>query len=398
MKLLCAGGGSGGHVYPALAILERLEALCADRAERLDTFWLGGTGDLARQLVAGAGIRYRAVATGPLRDRGPGRRILSLAQVCLGTLQACLHVLRFKPDACLATGGNAAAPGALAARILGIPLILLLPDSAPGITARWLGRLARTVLVTTTSAAECFPHNSLLCGYPVRGDLLAAMNNPAASRRSLLAAMDMPADEPGEPLLVVMGGSQGARSLNQAILHHLPALLQEALVLLVTGHAEFDAVAEAVRRMGLASELRGKLAVRPYLDREAPQALAAADVAVMRAGASILGELPASRTPAVLVPLPIAGGHQWSNARALEQAGACLVTEDATVRDQLPTLLLPLLRDADRRTTMANRMATLDRSNAAETAAAAIASVSKHSVCANGRPEPETDRPKPQLP
>ena len=145
MKLLCAGGGSGGHVYPALAILERLEALCTDRAEPLDTFWLGGTGDLARQLVAGAGIRYRAVATGPLRDRGPGRRILSFAQVCLGTLQACLHVLRFQPDACLATGGNAAAPGALAARMLGIPLILLLPDSAPGITARWLGRLARTV-------------------------------------------------------------------------------------------------------------------------------------------------------------------------------------------------------------------------------------------------------------
>ena len=398
MKLLCAGGGSGGHIYPALAILERLEALCVDRTERLDTLWLGGTGDLARQLVADAGIRYRAVATGPLLDRGPGRRILSLAQVCLGTLQACLHVLRFKPDACLATGGNAAAPGALAARILGIPLILLLPDSAPGITARWLGRLARTVLVTTTSAAKYFPDNSLLCGYPVRGDLLAAMNNPDASRRSLLTAMDMPAGASGDPLLVVMGGSQGARSLNQAILHHLPALLQEALVLLVTGHAEFDAVAAAVRRMELAAELREKLVVRPYLDREAPQALAAADVAVMRAGASILGELPASRTPAVLVPLPIAGGHQWSNARALEQAGACLVTEDATVRDRLPTLLLPLLRDADQRTTMAARMAALGRSNAAETAAMAIASLSMHTVCANGHPESGTDRPKPQLP
>lgn len=387
MKLLCSGGGSGGHVYPALAILERLETHCAARADRLDTLWLGSAGDLARQLVEGAGIHYRVVATGPWLDRGLWRRLLSLAQVGLGTLHACLHILRFRPDACLATGGNAAAPGALAARILGIPLVLLLPDSAPGITARWLGRLARTVLVTTAGAAECFPGNSLLCGYPVRRDLWDAMDDPAASRRSLLAAMNLPS---GGPLVVVMGGSQGARSLNQAILHHLPALLEEASVLLVTGHAEFESAAGAVQRMGLPPALRGKLAIRPYLDREAPLALAAADVAVMRAGASVLGELPASRTPAVLVPLPIAGGHQWSNARALEQAGACLVTEDATVRERLPTHLLPLLRDADQREAMAARMAALSRSNAAETAATAIASLSGPTGFDAGPPEPET--------
>lgn len=377
MKILCAGGGSGGHVYPALAILDSLRQACRAQHTGLEALWLGRRRGLSQRLVEAAGVPYRNVASGQIKAVNPLIQGLSLARLAIGTLQALGIVRRFRPDVCLATGGHAAAPGALAAYLLGVPLLFFQLDARPGLTVRWLGRLARTVLVTR-AAPRAADRKVQVIGYPVRAALLEAMRDRARARRELMAAVGWSfpdcADAAGAPLplLVVMGGSQGARSINRAVLGHLPALLPHCCLLHVTGPGEYAASCRFAAARPLAARLRPRLVMTPYLHGEFAPALAAADAAVLRAGASVLGEVPASLTPAVLVPLPRAGGHQRANAQALADQGACLVVEDADLATHLIPALQRLLTQPALRQQLERRLQTLARLDGAQRGAQAI--------------------------
>lgn len=379
MKILCTGGGTGGHIYPALSILDKVRELCQQQNRALEILWIGRRQALTQQLVTRAGIPYRRVTSGQLKAVNPLIQCLSVVRLGVGVLQALWIVLRYRPDICLATGGNAAAPSALACALLRVPLLVFLPDAEPGLTTRWLGRVAQQVLITTEAAAAHFPGNAVLTGYPVRSDLLNAAQGPAQARARIQARMNLnPGSGDPLPLLLVMGGSQGAQAINRTIQDLLPGLLAQCLVLHVTGERDFAACQDRWQAMNLPPALASRYALRAYLHTELADAFVAADVAVLRAGASVLGEVPASETPAILIPLPGSGGHQWANAQALAAHQAChVVAEERLAIDLLPTLT-ELLTRTDMRHQIRAQLRPLARPQAAAKAAQLMLALAGH--------------------
>jgi UDP-N-acetylglucosamine--N-acetylmuramyl-(pentapeptide) pyrophosphoryl-undecaprenol N-acetylglucosamine transferase len=233
-------------------------------------------------------------------------------------------------------------------------MLVFLPDLVPGLAIRLTARLATTVAVSFPEAGDYFPGKAVVTGYPVRPEL------PAADRTSALQAFDLQ-DEP--PVLLVFGGSRGSRSINRALVSALPELLQHCQVIHISGQADWPWVAErsAVSQIPFGERYHPF----PYLNEEMVQALAAAELAVARAGASVLGEFPAVGLPSVLVPYPHAGQHQQVNADYMAQRGAAVIINDEELPTRLAPTILDLLRSRDRLAAMSQAARDLARPDAA---------------------------------
>jgi UDP-N-acetylglucosamine--N-acetylmuramyl-(pentapeptide) pyrophosphoryl-undecaprenol N-acetylglucosamine transferase len=319
-------------------------------------FYLGETGGIEETLAGQAGIPFGAVPTGQIRGRAPwvvarnGLRMAKGAQECGARLRD------YRPDAVFITGGYVAAPLAWAAWRARVPLLIYLPDLTPGLAIRWTSRLATKVAVSFQEVTGYFPGKAVVTGYPVRPELLT-MDRTAA--RQALGV-----EETGLPVLLVFGGSRGAHSINQALIGALPALLARWSVIHVSGTLDWPWVAESAT--GLPAELRSHYHPYPYLHDEMIQALAAADLAVARAGASTLGEFPARELPSILVPYPYAGQHQHANADYLAQRGAARIIEDDALNSSLVLAVLEMLDTPGYLDRMAQAAASLARPDAAQ--------------------------------
>ncbi|HEY3112004.1 MAG TPA: UDP-N-acetylglucosamine--N-acetylmuramyl-(pentapeptide) pyrophosphoryl-undecaprenol N-acetylglucosamine transferase [Chloroflexota bacterium] len=356
-RLILAGGGTGGHVYPALAVLEQVEG---------ERRWVGSLGGREEPLVRRAGIEFVGVPTGAVLGRGP----LALTSSALRNLQgigAARRAIRaFRPDVVFATGGYVSVPVVAAAWTLGLPTALFLPDVKPGLAVAALSRIVDRVACTAEETRRYLPPDKVVpTGYPVRPDL-RAWGDRARAR----ATLGLPADE---PVLFVVGGSTGARSINRALVAALPRLLARALVIHMAGSHGIEEARRA--QAGLDGQQRARYRVFEYLHDEYGPAMAAADLMVGRAGASVLGELPAFGLPAVLVPGRFAGGHQRHNADRLVAAGAAVRLDDDQMQQEgtLATTVLSLLDDPSRRRAMAAAARAIDRPDAAERIAALLA-------------------------
>jgi UDP-N-acetylglucosamine--N-acetylmuramyl-(pentapeptide) pyrophosphoryl-undecaprenol N-acetylglucosamine transferase len=336
MRLALSGGGTGGHVYPALSIAAVLRQLLQAN-EPLDVLYVGSASRAEREIIEHSGIEMRSVQAAPMRGRMPWEMAANAVKIGAGVAQASGLLRDFKPQAVLSTGGYVSVPVALAARAARIPLAVYLPDLYPGWAVRATAPLAQRVAVTAVESLRRLPGaKSVVTGYPVRADFWEA--NRAGGRESL--GLD-----PKEKVLFVSGASQGAHSINQAIVAELPALLELCEVVHVSGQADEPWLAEI--HHGLQDKLRPRYHLFGYLHEDTPWAMAAADLAICRSGASVLGELPAVGLPAVLVPYPYAGGHQRINARYLERNGAAVVLDDDDLDAILP-LAGELLHDEKR--------------------------------------------------
>jgi len=358
--VVLAGGGTGGHIYPALAVAQALR-----RDAAVEMLYIGVRGRLDEQIVASAGLPFAAVSAGPLRVGSPWRALRSLASLALGAAQAWRLLGRFRPDAVFATGGYASVPVGVAARARRRPLVVYLPDVHPGWAVRLLARLATRLVTTTDRAlAELPAGKAEAVGYPVRDAFWSATRDGAR------ATLGLPQDE---KVLLVSGASQGARRLNLAVLDQLDALLSMCHVLHLTGAAgEAEVIA---RRDALPANLRERYHVFGYLD-EMAGAMVAADLAVMRAGASVLGELPAAGLPAVLVPGVYEGWDQGPNARYLEEQGAAVVLPNDQL-DRLAQVAGELLSDDALRRTMGEAARRLARPDAARRIAAVVREIAE---------------------
>lgn len=253
------------------------------------------------------------------------------------------------------TGGYASVPVALAAWMLRTPILVYLPDIEPGLAVRLIARLATRVAVTTADSQAYFPAGkSVVTGYPLRPEF-AAVTQPAARKALGL--------ETTEKVLLVFGGSHGARSINRAVVENLPVLLEEAQVVHLCGELDWPWVEE--REDSLPSDLRARYRPFSYL-HEMGQALAAADLAVCRAGASTLGELPAFGLAAILVPYPHAWRYQRVNAEWLVSRGAAVMLEDERLGAALVPTVRDLLRDPRRLAEMGTRSRALALPDAAD--------------------------------
>lgn len=285
-----------------------------------------------------------------------------------GTMQARREMDQRRPQAVFTTGGFVSIPAALAAASSGVPILVYLPDIEPGLAVRILARLAACVAVTAPEAGEAFPRRPVVVtGYPVRRALVEAANVREEARQRGLARWGF---NPEVPVVLVFGGSRGARRLNQAVARHLETLTAEAQVLHLTGPADLEAMQR--QRMALPPERRACYQPVAYLDEEMGEALAMADLAVCRAGASTLGELPLFGLPAVLVPYPYVRRHQERNAAYLVRHGGAVMIPDEEIEERLGEVMQDLLRSPDRLREMRQRMAALARPEAADRLAALV--------------------------
>jgi UDP-N-acetylglucosamine--N-acetylmuramyl-(pentapeptide) pyrophosphoryl-undecaprenol N-acetylglucosamine transferase len=380
MHLWISGGGTAGHVYPAFTVLDALDG----EADRVT--WIGRGAGMEAGLVAARGIPFVAVDAAPMVGVGFMGRLRGAVHLLRGTAQVWRQIGLDRPDVLLVTGGYVSVPAALAAWLRRVPLAIYLPDMRPGRAVSLIARLADRLLVTDERARAHLPVANAkvqVTGYPVRRALREMDREKARDELNLTAS---------EPLVLIFGGSQGARRLNEAVIQAAPTLLNRCRLLHVTGALDVARVSAA--RDGLALEQADRWQVSEYLD--APDmaiALHAADLAVCRAGASVLGELPTAGLPAILIPLPIARGHQDANAAVLVDAGAARVVDDrAWTGERMVNELDQLLSTPEELAAMRTAARALARSNAAEAIATALQTLaSAQPLLARAAASPEED-------
>lgn len=341
-------------MYPALAVHSALTARIPD----VDTLWVGSEAGLEGSLVKRQGISFRSIPAAGVHGVGLVKMPRNLVLLGRGLLAAHRILREFDPDVLLFTGGYVAVPVALAGRSL--PILLYVPDIEPGIALKTLARFADMIAVTTDESQKYFNRKVYATGYPLRPDL--GMWNRQTAHRHLKIAGKL-------PVLLVFGGSQGAHTINMAILNQLPALLQRFEVIHLTGQADWELV--SVNRGQLPPELAVRYHAMPYL-HEMGAALSAADLVVSRAGASCLGEFPLFGLPAVLVPYPHAWRYQKVNSDYLARRGAAIMLQDHSLEAELLETLTVLIDNPNKLKAMRAAMFELSHPRAAEKIASAL--------------------------
>lgn len=373
MNLLLAGGGTGGHVYPALALAGALRR--RDPGARL--LFAGSASGMEAALVPAAGVSFVGLTVRPPRSRSPLRAAIAIATGALALVQAAALVARFRPDAVVATGGIAAAPPVLAAWLARVPVVLLEGNAAPGRANAFLARFARAVAVMSDDAAAHFTGGrALVTGLPVRPEIFSTRRSDGLRAFGL---------DPARRTVLVIGGSQGAARLNAAVDEMAGSLAGRADLQILhqtgrgwRGRSEAPDPAAAVPAgPPAAAGVESLRHVRvPYFD-QIGLAYASADLVISRSGATALAEITACGLPAVLVPYRYAaGGHQAANAAPLVRAGAAVLVEDAALDGAaLARAVLEILDAPGRRDAMADRSRTLGRPDAADRVLALVEGV-----------------------
>lgn len=354
MRLLICAGGTGGGVYPALAVHGALTAKVAD----VETLWVGGEGGMEESLVKRQRIPFRSIPAAGVHGVSLLALPRNLAQLGRGVLAARRILNDFKPDVLFFTGGYVAVPVALAGR--SIPTLLYVPDIEPGMALKSLARFADVIAVTTEESQKFFKKRVYETGYPLRPDLALWDRQMAHQHLGISGSL---------PVLLVFGGSKGARSINLAVLNNLHALLAKFEIIHISGEADWQIVKDM--RDQLPAELADRYHIMPYL-HEMGAALASADLVVSRAGASSLGEYPLFGLPAVLVPYPYAWRYQKVNADYLTRRGAAIILQDQHLDDELLVTLNVLLENPNKLKAMRAAMFELSHPRAAEKIANAL--------------------------
>ncbi len=354
--MICAGG-TGGGVYPALAVHKALKTACPD----METLWVGSEDGMEARLVERAGIPFKAIPAAGLHGVALRQVPGNLAAIARGTSASSIILKDFQPDALFFTGGYVAIPMALAGRK--VPSLLYVPEIEPGMALKALAYFAKCITVTADESRQYFSPSSnvVVTGYPVREEVSAWNKETAREHFGI---------ESNLPVILVFGGSKGARSINQALLAQLPTLLERVELVHISGELDWHEI-EATRA-ALPAAQAARYHAFPYLHEDMGAALAVADLAISRAGASTLGEFPHFGIPAILVPYPFAWRYQKVNADALTRHGAALMIEDSKLKSGLFLTIEKLLENPEKLDNMRTAMLSLRSPNAAENIAAQI--------------------------
>ena len=337
LTVVIAGGGTGGHLYPGIAVAREI----LRRVPSALVSFAGTARGLEWRIVPKEGFDLDVLRSAGLKGKSMASRLRGVALVPAGLFDAWRILSRRRPRVVVGVGGYSSGPVVLAAALRGIPTLLLEQNAVPGLTNRLLARWVRAAAVTYEQTLSYFGGRGFVAGNPVRAEFLA----PPA-----------PIDTrpPGVLRVLILGGSQGAHAVNVAMVAAAPRLVRLHPGLEVvhqTGERDLAAVREGYRRAGVAAR------TEPFLDAVAREMIAA-DLVVCRAGATTLAELAASARPAVLVPFPAAtDDHQRRNARLLVDAGAAAMVEERSLTgESLADVAGALLADAERRDAMGGAM------------------------------------------
>jgi len=357
---LFAGGGTGGHLYPAIAIAEEIRLLCPEA----EIAFAGTKGKIEERVVPKRGYRFIPIWISGFRRKLTMGTVLFPLKLIVATVQSLILIKKLKPAVVVGTGGYVCGPPVFAASLLGVPTLIQEQNSYPGVTTRLLARRASEVHITFESSRRYLKRqdNVKVSGNPVRSVVGTVSRREGAEFFRL---------DPGRTTLLVFGGSLGATSLNKAILKILPEIIaRDVQVIWQTGESDFTLAREFVLTAG--EKVAAQTRVHRFIEKM-EDAFAACDLALCRSGASTIAELTLAGIPSVLVPYPFAAAdHQTENARAMAEGGAAVMCKDSELDTELLPLVLDLLDDPVRRQAMGKRAKTLAKPDAARTLAQAV--------------------------
>ena len=347
LRLVVTGGGTGGHVFPIIAVVDELRSRPLD----LEVHWVGSSSGLEREAAKEAGIPFHPVAVGKLRRYISLRNILDSARVPLGSLQSLALVRRLNPDVVFSTGGYVGVPAVVAAWMLRIPSLTHEQTAMLGLATRINARFSDVIALSNGSTPKPNVRSSarvVVTGNPVRASLLDG--DPSEARAIFELAGD-------RPLLYVTGGAQGAKALNNAVGACLDDLLDIVEIVHQTGPDKFNGSYSALNRQRarLCPEKRARYHLAELIGPELPHLYAAADLVLSRSGAGTATELAAVGLPAIFVPLPGAA-EQLANARVLaDRGGAIIIDQSELTPARLLAEVRRLCSDPDQLADMARR-------------------------------------------
>lgn len=324
MRVILAGGGTGGHIYPAIAIAQAI--IKKDPNSKI--LFLGSQGGMEATLVPQAGFNIETINLEGWQRKISLQAFRAGWKGILGAFAARKIIAQFKPDVVIGTGGFVCGPVVLIAAMMGINTLIHEQNALPGLTNRHLSRWVDKCLVNFPESKEVFPQGVKekikITGLPVRPTILNA------DKKQGLEKLQLAADK---VTILVTGGSRGARSINNAMLGVAKALYQDKRVQIIhiTGQDGYQSHLNNLEKLGLNGENLGNIIIKPYL-HDMHLAIAAADLCIARAGATFLAEITALGVPAILVPYPFASeNHQEFNAKALVNNGAAKMILDKSL-------------------------------------------------------------------
>ncbi len=353
LRVIISGGGTGGHIFPAVSIANEI------RAKRPDAkiLFVGAEGRMEMQRVPAAGYEIKGLPIAGFNRKNLLKNIPVLFKIMKSRAMARQIIRDFRPQVAVGVGGYASGPTLNVAESLGIPTLIQEQNSYAGVTNKLLAKKARKICVAYEGMSRFFPAEKILyTGNPVRQNLLEQTLSKEEAVRSFGLV-------PGKQTILVVGGSLGARTLNESILGNLPLVKQQSRVQFIwqTGKYYSAAIQEELSRRGCPDNLK----VMDFI-ADMKAAYAAADLVISRAGAGSISEFCLLGKPVILVPSPnVAEDHQTKNAQALVQKGAALYVTDAEASRTLMPLAINTVTDHDKLESLSRQIVQLARPNAA---------------------------------
>lgn len=369
MKILFTGGGSGGHFYPIIAVAEKLNKMLeAEKIANVDFYYMS-TEPYNERLLYDNKIMFKQVTAGKVRAYASIENFFDFFKTGWGVFKAIFQIFALYPDVIFGKGGYPSFPVLVAARLFRIPVILHESDSVPGRVNAWAGKFAQKIAISYPEAAQFFPEGrTALTGNPIRDEIIRPTGKDAFKELGL---------DPKIPVILILGGSQGARNINSQFETLATRLVAEYQVVHQTGEANFEEVRSVVAGLLAGNPQASRYHVYGYMDSETMKLCAeAASLVVSRAGSAIF-EIAAWGVPAILIPIANhVGDHQRKNAFAYARAGGALVIEEQNLG---PNILFSeisnLMKDEEKRKSMKESAHAFARTDAAERIAEQIVAV-----------------------
>ncbi|MEG0442946.1 MAG: undecaprenyldiphospho-muramoylpentapeptide beta-N-acetylglucosaminyltransferase [Carnobacterium sp.] len=355
MKILLSGGGTGGHIYPALALIRRLQVVDPS----IEFLYVGTENGLENRIVRSAGIPFKAVKIQGFK-RSVSFKNLKTIQLFIQSIQKSKKIVKeFKPDVVIGTGGYVCAPVVYAASKKGVPSIIHEQNSVAGVTNRFLARYVTKIAICFEEARAEFgkyPEKIVYTGNPRAQEVVGIKPSAVLEEYQLKAT---------KPTVLIFGGSRGARSLNEAFLEALPAFMTKNYqVLFATGEIHYEKIKQQVQEQTIAGS---PVSVVPYIENM-PEVFANVDLVVSRSGATTLAELTALGLPSILIPSPyVTNDHQTRNAESLVKHGAAkMIAEKELSGNSLVASIDDLMLNEKARKQMAGEAKKLGLPDAAD--------------------------------
>lgn len=324
MKILFTGGGTGGHIFPIIAITRELRKIYQGK-ESLELFYIGPRDEFSEILLSQEGIKVKAILAGKIRRYVNWKSLVKnlfdlFFKIPIGIFQSFIYIFFTAPDLIFSKGGYGSLPPVIAGKILGTPIFLHESDVVVGLANKFLSKFSEVIFVSFPQTEYFAPQKMILVGNPIRREILECSEKEAKEFFKLLTE---------DPVILILGGSQGAQRINDKILEILPQLLESFELIHQTGKKNYRQV-KSEAKVVISKVIEGKYHPFPFFkEQELKKAYKIADLIVARAGSGTIFEIAAVGKPSILIPLPeSAQNHQVKNAYLFSQSGACIVLEE----------------------------------------------------------------------